>query len=130
MNFHRGLLVTCTIGILKLCLVRGLTATLESQCSGRGPLSNCTGPFTIGTTGQTCLAVDSVLLSECITRCMSSHCCRAGGVQQGKCVFSSRQDNSLHFIKTVPAHVQQCHEGEYGINLIKLFQMLITSLRV
>ena len=72
---------------------------------------NCTGPFTISATSQPC-PVDSVLLNECITRCMSSYCCRAGGVQQGKCIFNSRQDNSLHFIKTVPDYVQPCAEGK------------------
>ena len=74
---------------------------------------NCIGPFSILFNDTSCPAVDSVVLMECITRCMSSHCCRAGGIQPGgQCVFNYLEDTSLHFIKTVPGNYESCKEGK------------------
>ena len=69
------------------------------------PPSTCTGPITIRQTSHACPAVDSRLLTQCINSCIASHCCRAGGIIAQKCVLSFHYNDSLHFVKHVPAQM-------------------------
>ena len=95
------------------------------------PVGRCTGPFTILSTSLPCTDVDSELLTVCITQCISSVCCRAVGVQQSQCVFNSKQDQSLHFIKTAPENIHNCSEGRCGyymyVIILQLFKEEIFS---
>ena len=69
---------------------------------------NCLGPFSIEPTENKCPYVDCDVLKSCIRQCADDACCRAGGVQEGSCVISYTNNNTLHFNKIIPESVGEC----------------------
>ena len=67
----------------------------------------CYGPFVIEQTSTVCNSEDSVLLTDCITACMKDKCCRAGSIQNGKCLtYFFIPSQTHHFIAHPPKEME------------------------
>ena len=77
--------------------------------SGHVPMS-CKGVFRIVINGVLTYnnTADIRKVDRCIVNCIEDEYCRAGGINNGECYLTNKQDEELLFIKEVPDNTTDC----------------------